>query len=167
MTSRDSIYHSSWPLKERFTAEFAPLRRHLLRHRVRYQWTLVVLLVLITLTQFFRTEAELTEIHLVIGAASIHLLRGLAILTLVPLWVATALLQEIIYFRLQDRWVERERARLPGQGFLVPHWRFYIPAILVRAAMLVIIVLFLFAALYLVPAKFTAISPFVPDGYPI
>jgi hypothetical protein len=74
--------------------------------------------------------------------------------------------QEWLYARRSDSWVRKEATRRPGVSFQVPHWRFYIPAVLARFALFTAWLGTLFFLLFVLPGRVSELERFVPGSFP-
>ncbi len=157
----------SWPLSVRFSYEFSGPVSHLKKFRSAYAIGFIAFILLVSGGTFIKHEASIDELLLIVLASTIHLLRGLAVISLLFAWLSAEFIHNSIYELMSNAWTEREKMRRPGVSFQIPHWRFYIPAVLIRTLIFVSWLAVMFFLLYVVPAWSPELGRFIPDNFPI
>ena len=157
----------SWPLAIRFKYEFGATARHLQKFRAAYFLGAVVFILFVSVVTWFRKYAAVADIPLIVLASCIHLLRGVAIVSSLFAWLSAEFIQDWLYENASNAWIDKERTRRPDVSFYVPHWRFFVPAILARALIFVTWLGAMFFLLYVVPDWASGLEGFIPDNFPI
>jgi hypothetical protein len=157
----------SWPLAIRFKYEFDGTARHLQKFRTGYFLGAVSFILFITLVTWFGKNAAVADIPLIVLSSFIHLLRGIAIISLFFAWLSAEFIQDWLYENASNAWIDKERMRRPEVSFDIPHWRFFVPAVLARALIFVNWLGALFFLLYVAPGWASGLERFIPNNFPI
>lgn len=157
----------SWPLAVRFKYEFGGAARHLQKFRTAYFVGVVSFILFVAVVTWFRKDATVSDIPLIVLASSIHLLRGVAIVSLLFAWFSAEFIQDWLYENTSNDWIEKEIVQRPEASFDIPHWRFFVPAVLARTLIFVTWLGAMFFLLYVVPGWTSELERFFPDNFPI
>ncbi len=157
----------SWPLAIRFNYEFGGTARHLQKFRAAYFLGAISFILFVSVVTWFRKDAAVADIPLIVLASCIHLLRGIAIVSLLFAWLGAEFIQDWLYENATNAWIDKERARRPGVSFDVPHWRFFVPAVLARALIFATWLGAVFFLLYVIPGWAAGLDRFIPANFPI
>lgn len=155
-----------WSIAERLSYEFGSTSRHMRKYRVAYGIGACIFVLVVSVVTWVRKDASVADLPIIFLASGIHLLRGMAIVSLLFAWLGSQFVGEWLYTRTSDEWVRKEALRRPGVSFQVPHWRFYLPAALARFAILGAWVGGIFFLLYVIPNRVLDLERFTPDGFP-
>ncbi len=157
----------SWPLSVRFAYEFGGAAKHLRKFRIAYLVGAVAFIVFVSLVTWFRKDAAAADIPLVVLASCIHLLRGVAIVSLFFIWLSAQFIQDWLYEKASNAWVEKERTRRPeALSFDIPLWLF-VPAVLARALIFVTWLGAMFFLLYVMTGWASDLERFISTNFPI
>ncbi len=157
----------TWPLAVRFSHEFGDVAKHLCKCRNVYWIVALTFVLLITVITWIKKDATVTDLPLIILASTLHLLRGVAIVSIFFVWLSAEFIQDWLYERASHAWVEKERTRRPSLSFDVPYWRFFVPAVLVRSSIFISWLGFMYYLLYVLPCQVSELERFIPDNFPI
>lgn len=158
---------NSWPIAIRLKYEFGDTSRHLQKFWAFYFIGAALFILFVSIVTWFKKDAAVADIPLIILASVVHLLRGAAIVSLLFAWVCAKLVHDWLYETASSVWIEKEKLRKPGVSFGVPHWRFFVPAVLVRALVFLTWLGTMFFFLYVVPGWVYKLERFIPDNFPI
>lgn len=157
----------SWPLAVRFAYEFGGAAKHLRKFRNAYWIGAITFVFLVAAITWIKKDATVADLPLIILASTLHLLRGVAIVSLFFVWLGAKFIQDWLYERASNIWIEKERIRRPDVSFDVPQWRFFIPAVLARSSIFISWLGVMFYLLYVVPGRVSDLDRFIPDNFPI
>lgn len=155
-----------WSVAERFTYEFDGTVNHLQKFHMVYAIGAIAFVLIVSAITWARTDASAADLPTIILASVIHLLRGVAIVSLFFAWLGSKFIQDWLYARTSKAWISRESSRRPGVSFLVPHWRFFVPAAMARFVIFSLWVGSLFLLLYVFPSCISELERFTPDNFP-
>ena len=156
-----------WSLADRFAYEFSGTTTHLRTFRKRYVVGALLFVLVVSTVTWVRTGASLTDLPAILLASLVHLLRSIAVVSLLFAWLAAIFIQDWLYERTSNKWTTREALRRPGACFQVPHWRFYIPSVAIRYMLFVGWLAALFCLLFVLPARISGLEAFIPENFPI
>lgn len=162
--SKMTAHPEHWSISKRFSYEFGSAANHLRRFRLAYMIGAVVFVLLVSAVTWVRTNASVSDLPALLVASIVHLLRGVAIVSLLFAWLGARLVQEWLYARTSSAWVRREALRRPGVSFQVPYWRFQASALVVRWVVFAIWLGSLFLLLCILPGY--ALERFIPANFP-
>jgi len=155
-----------WSVAKRFSYEFGSTVNHLRKSHKAYCIGAGTFVLVVAVVAWARTDASTTDLPMILFASSIHLLRGMAIVSLLIAWLGAEFIQEWLYARISNAWVTKESSRRPGVSFQVPHWRFYIPTAIAHFTIFGVWLGSLFFLLYVVPSRVSGLERFIPDNFP-
>jgi hypothetical protein len=158
---------NSWPIAIRFKYEFGDTSRHFQKFWTVYFLGAALSILFISIVTWFKKDAAVDDIPMIILASVVHLLRGAAIVSLLFAWVCAKLVHDWLYEKASSAWIEKEKLQKPGVSFGVPHWRFFFPAVLVRASIFLAWLGTMFFFLYVAPGWVYELERFIPDNFPI
>ena len=155
-----------WSVAERFSYEFGSTASHLRKFRRPYGIGAGAFVLMASAVSWVRTDASATDLPVVFLASIIHLLRGVAIASLLFAWLGTKFIQDWLLARISNAWVTKEALRRPGASFQVPYWRFYVPAAMVRFTIFGFWLGSLFYLLFIIPSRVSELERFIPNNFP-
>ena len=155
-----------WSVAKRFAYEFGSTARHLKKFSMQYGMAAVAFVLVVSCITWARTEASASDLPLVLLASVIHLLRGIAIVSLLFAWLGARFIQDWLYARTSNAWCNKEARRRPGVSFAVPYWRFYVPAAAVRFVLFAVWVSSMFFLLFVIPGRVSGLESLIPENFP-
>ena len=84
-----------WSVAKRFAYEFGSTARHLKTFSMQYGMAAVAFVLVVSCITWARTEASASDLPLVLLASVIHLLRGIAIVSLLFAWLGARVILKL------------------------------------------------------------------------
>jgi len=94
---------------------------------------------------------SLTDMPLVLLAGFLQSLRFLSLFAFIWFWVVAYLVHGAIQGWAEDRWIDRERIKKPGESFPVPYLRFWVLALIPSAIVFLVPSVLLGYLLFVLP----------------